>query len=122
MVVDDDPALLKFTSKYLTRLGYSVTPCRTSEEALRNFEASPYAVVLIDFSMPRIRGDQLSRMMLQASSRVRLVLSSGIPVNTQNLLQAAPGRVAFLHKPFTPAMLAETVKRLLESPPAADAD
>jgi CheY-like chemotaxis protein len=122
MVVDDDPALLRFTSKYLSRLGYSVTPCRTSEEALKNFEAAPYAIVLIDFSMPRIPGDQLSRMMLEASSRVRLVLSSGFPVNTQNLLQAAPGRVAFLHKPFTAVMLAETVKRLLENPPAGDAD
>jgi hypothetical protein len=30
--------------------------------------------------------------------------------------------MAFLHKPFTPAMLAETVNRLLSDPPRSDAD
>jgi len=35
MVVDDDPALLGFTCKYLSRLGYSVVPYRSSEEAWR---------------------------------------------------------------------------------------
>jgi hypothetical protein len=38
------------------------------------------------------------------------------------LAKADRERMAFLHKPFTPAMLAETVNRLLSDPPRSDAD
>ena len=115
MVVDDDPALLGFTCKYLTRVGYSAIAYRSSEEAWKHFETSGvrYSLVLIDLSMPVISGEQLSRMMLNLDSEVRLILTSGYPFDTASLLELPQDRVAFLHKPFTPAMLAETVDRLL---------
>src|SRR5262249_28029303 len=116
MVIDDDTALLGFTSKYLSRLGSSVAPFHTAEEAWRQFTApdSNYSLVVLDLSMPRISGEQLSRMMLSSRPDIRLVLTSGYPFDTQKLLGAGPEQMAFLHKPFTPAMLVETVKRLLE--------
>jgi len=123
MVIDDDRALLGFTCKYLTRLGYSVTPYRSSEEAWKQFDRpdARYSLVLIDFFMPGLSGEQLSRMMLEVNPEIRLILASGYPFNAESLLRAAPGRVAFLHKPFTPAMLAETVDRLV-GPRRDDAD
>jgi two-component system cell cycle sensor histidine kinase/response regulator CckA len=118
MVVDDDPSLLGFTSKYLTRLGYSVSPYRSSEEAWKRFTAldADYSLVVIDVSMPTLSGEQLSRMMLGEKPHIRLILTSGYPFDMEKLLAAiGPERMAFLHKPFTPAMLAETVARLLRS-------
>ena len=61
-------------------------------------------------------------MMLRANPAVRLVLTSGYPFDTQKLLEPGPDRMAFLHKPFTPSMLAEAVKRLIRTGPDADAD
>jgi len=124
MVIDDDPALLNFTCKYLTRLGYSVVPCRSAEEAWRQFEspAADYSLAVIDVSMPGLSGEQLSSMMLRSKPDVRLILMSGYPFDTQRLLEAGRERMAFLHKPFTPAMLAETVDRLLSNPPRSNAD
>jgi two-component system cell cycle sensor histidine kinase/response regulator CckA len=124
MVIDDDPALLNFTCKYLTRLGYSVVPYRSAEEAWRQFEstAQDYNLAVIDVSMPGLSGDQLSEMMLRSKPDVRLILMSGYPFDAQRLLEAGGERMAFLHKPFTPAMLAETVNRLLSGPPQSDAD
>ena len=124
MVIDDDPALLNFTCKYLTRLGYSVVPYRSAEEAWRQFEsqAADYSLAVIDVSMPGLSGEQLSSMILRSKPDVRLILMSGYPFDTQRLLEAGRERMAFLHKPFTPAMLAETVNRLLSSPPQSDAD
>ena len=115
MVVDDDPALLGFTCKYLTRLGYSAIPYRSSEEAWKHFETSGlrYSLALIDRSMPVISGEQLSRMMSNLDPEVRLILTSGYPFDTASLLDLPQERLAFLHKPFTPTMLAETVDRLL---------
>jgi two-component system, cell cycle sensor histidine kinase and response regulator CckA len=117
MVVDDDPALLGFTCKYLSRLGYSVAPQRSSEEAWKQFSepGANYSVVVIDVSLPGLSGMELSRMMLNANPAVRLVLTSGYPFDTQKLLDAGGDRMAFLHKPFTPAMLTETVERLIRA-------
>jgi CheY-like chemotaxis protein len=39
--------------------------------------------------------------------------ASGYPVDITALEAAAPGRVAFLHKPFTPEMLAAAIRRML---------
>ena len=123
MVIDDDSALLGFTCKYLARLGYSVVPFRNAEEAWKQFDtpAADYSLVVLDLSMPRLSGEQLSRMMLDARPGIRLILTSGYPFDTQKLLEAGLDRVAFLHKPFTPAMLLETVKRLLDRAAAAGA-
>jgi len=81
MVVDDDPALLGFTCKYLSRLGYSVVPYRSSEEAWRQFQTPGvrFSLVLIDQSMPVISGEQLLRMMLSVEPGVRSILTSGYP-------------------------------------------
>jgi DNA-binding response OmpR family regulator len=124
MVIDDDPALLRFTCKYLSRLGYSAVPFRSAEVAWKSFEASAanYGLVVIDLSMPGIPGEQLARMMLAANPRVRLILTSGYPFDTEKLLETGRKRIAFLHKPFTPAMLAETVEGLLREPAQGDAD
>jgi CheY-like chemotaxis protein len=122
MVVDDDPALLGFTSKYLTRLGYSVSSYGSSEEAWERFCSlgAKYSLVVIDVSMPALSGDQLSRMMLIEKPEIRLILTSGYPFDMEQLLATGgPDRAAFLHKPFTPAMLAETVARLLRCAPEA---
>ena len=51
-----------------------------------------------------------------------VVLTSGYPLESQKLLDLSPDRTAFLHKPFTPLMLAETVDRLIGAGPGPDAD
>jgi len=119
MVVDDDLALLSFTCKYLTRMGYTAVPYRSSEGAWNDFETSGvrYSLVLIDLTMAVISGEQLARMMLNLDPEVRLILTSGYPFDTSSLLGVPQDRIAFLHKPFTPAMLAETMDRLLRPRP-----
>jgi DNA-binding NtrC family response regulator len=120
MVIDDDPALLGFTSKFLTRLGYSVVPFRNPQEAWKQFTVpgSECSLVVIGVSMPALSGEQLSRMMLEAKPEVRVLLTSGYPFDMQKVFSAGgQERMAFLHKPFTPAMLAETVVRLLAGVP-----
>ena len=115
LVVDDDPALLGFIGGYLTRHEYTVTACRTSAEAWEQFGSGSYALALIDFTLPGISGEQLSRKMLDSSESIRLILTSGFPINVKALFKPAGGRVAFLHTPFTPAMLVKTVERLLQA-------
>lgn len=124
MVIDDDPGLLGFTCKYLSRLGYRVAAHGSSEEAWKHFSSpeEDYALAVIDLSLPGLSGVELSRMMLSANPAVRLVLTSGYPFDLQKLNEPEPDRIAFLHKPFTPSMLAEAVDRLIGPALVADAD
>ena len=119
LLVDDEPSLLKLVSSYLSRLGYAVTTANTTEKAWAEMESSlagangRYAVAVLDATMPGLPMAELAERMLKASSSLRILTSSGYPVDIGALEQAAPGRVAFLHKPFTPEMLAAAVRRML---------
>ena len=115
LVVDDEPSLLKMMGAYLLRLGHSVTTATTPEEALLEVERAPgeFAAAVLDASMAGIGMNDLAIRMLSANPAMRVLVSSGYPVDMTALEAAAPGRVAFLHKPFTPQMLADVVRRML---------
>ncbi len=115
LLVDDEPALLKMMSTYLQRLGYSVTTCGTTERASATVEASPdgFDIAVLDATMEGLSMEDLARQMLQANPAMRVLGASGYPVDMSALAAAAPGRVAFLHKPFTPQMLAASLRRML---------
>jgi DNA-binding NtrC family response regulator len=68
---------------------------------------------VIDLTMPRLTGEELARRALEADPNLRVLLSSGYATDLRALETDFPGRVGFLHKPFSADMLAETVRRLL---------
>jgi CheY-like chemotaxis protein len=115
LIVDDEPTLLKMMTVYLGRRGYSVTAANTTEKALAEVEAAPdaFAVAVLDATMPGIGLDALARRMLDVSRTLRVLAASGYPMDLSALAAEAPGRVEFLQKPFTPEMLAATVRRML---------
>ena len=115
LIVDDEPSLLKMMSVYLSRLGFQVSTAGTTEKAWSDVEAAPgeFAVVVLDATMTGIPLDELARRMLTASGRLCVLAASGYPVDMSALAESAPGRVAFLHKPFSPEMLAAAVRRML---------
>jgi two-component system cell cycle sensor histidine kinase/response regulator CckA len=115
LLVDDEPSLLKMMSLYLGRLGYSVTTSSSTDEAWSEVEAAPleFAVAVLDASMPGMSMETLALKVLGASPTLCVVAASGYPVNMTALEAAAPGRVAFLQKPFSPEMLTSAVRRMI---------
>ena len=115
LIVDDEPALLKMMSVYLGRLGYSVATSSSTDHAWSQVEAAPtdFAVAVLDATMDGMSMDELATRILGANPALCVLAASGYPVDTTFLEAAAPGRVAFLHKPFTPEMLAAAVRRML---------
>ena len=121
LLVDDEPTLLRLVSSYLGRLGYSVTVANTTEKAWAEMEAAiadesqRYSVALIDATMAGTPLHELAARMLSASDSLRVIAWSGYPVDIAPLEEIAPGRVAFLHKPFIPGKLAAALRRMLAS-------
>src|SRR5579871_3874789 len=115
LLVDDEPPLLKMMSIYLQRRGLEVSTCATTEQASALIDAEPlsYGVAVLDATMSGLPMEDLALKMLQANPSLRVLAASGYPVDMSRLEAAAPGRVAFLHKPFTPEMLTESVRGML---------
>jgi DNA-binding NtrC family response regulator len=115
LIVDDEPALLKMMSVYLGRLGYEVETAGGTEGAWARIEADPggFAVAVLDATMPGLSLNELALRALRAAPGLRVIAASGYPVDMSEMETAAPGRAAFLPKPFTPEMLAALVRRML---------
>jgi DNA-binding NtrC family response regulator len=115
LLVDDEPSLLRMMSTYLQRLGYSVTTCATTDRACAEIQAHPegFDAAVLDATMDGLTMEELALLMLRANPAMRILGASGYPVDMSALEAAAPRRVAFLHKPFTPQMLAASLGRML---------
>jgi two-component system cell cycle sensor histidine kinase/response regulator CckA len=115
LVVDDEQSLLTVMEQYLRRLGHDVVACRTGQEAWGHFERDPasFKLVLADITMPEMSGVELLTKMLAMNPRTCVLICSGYPFDMSTLPAAYQAQLAFLQKPFTPQMLAESIARLL---------
>ena len=115
LIVDDEPILLKMMNVYLGRLGFTVVTANTTEKAWAEVDAAPHAFALavLDATMGGISMEDLAAHMLEANPMLCVIAASGYPVDTATLQSSAPGRVMFLHKPFSPEMLGSAIRRML---------
>ena len=116
LIVDDDPALLKLMSKFLERAGYQVTASRAAEEAWFLMKACPskFDGAVLDGTMSgtSMSMNELALKMLEANPALRVVVTSGYPMDLSDLQAVAPGRAAFVLKPFRPETLVSAVRRM----------
>jgi DNA-binding NtrC family response regulator len=115
LIVDDEPSLLKMLSVYLRRLGYAVVAAGSTEKAWAEVEAAPEAfdLAVLDATLSGIGMEDLAARLLAAHPRLKVIAASGDPFDISGLEAAAPGRVMFLHKPFSPEMLGNAVRRMI---------
>ena len=115
LVVDDEQQLLKILTRYLTKLGYGVVSAGSTEDAWEHIKAAPasYALALIDATMPGMSAEELTRRILEANPAIGVIASSGYPITPEEFSVLDPARVRFLHKPFSPDVLAEMVREMV---------
>ncbi len=115
LIVDDEPALLKMMNIYLRRYGYEVTAASTTEQAWADVQAAPdqFALAVLDATMAGMSMEDLGLHILAANPAMCVIAASGYPVDMTALEAAGGKRVRFLHKPFTPEMLASAVRGML---------
>jgi PAS domain S-box-containing protein len=116
MLVEDDDAVREFVRRLLDRQGYRVLPFGSGADALQWLSGAPEPVhlLLTDVIMPGMNGKVLAEHVRAALPEVRILYTSGYTANliTQNGV-LEPG-AEFLAKPFTSAVLAGTVRELLD--------
>jgi DNA-binding response OmpR family regulator len=119
LVVDDSLMLLSFVKDVLLDAGYEVTSASTGEEAVRAGQTDLPDLVLLDFILPDMKGDEVCRRLFEnpATASIPVVYMSGYGAELQASQGQNPNVIGFLNKPFTSDLLIKTVETHMPRPP-----
>ncbi len=116
LLVDDEKDLVAIGSEMLQRLGYRVTAIIGSTDALEAFKQDPFHfdVVVTDYNMPGLSGDQLARQMLSIRRDTPIIVCTGFSEVFDQQRAQAIGIRQTLMKPVTMQAMAHAVREVLE--------
>ncbi len=115
LLVDDESAITLLFELELTRMGYYVLTARNAEEAQRIATEFQHTidVLITDWSMPDMTGDQLACDLLVERPSLKVILMSGYSEAATVCQAFHKDQLAFLHKPLGIAELNGTIRQLL---------
>ena len=112
LIVDDDPDITNSFSLCLEDSGlFEVDTYNDSVEALSNFKANSYDLVLLDIKMPKINGFQLCNKMKEIDDKVRVCFISAFDIDSPEPRERVPslGVECFIPKPI---LVKDLIKRI----------
>lgn len=77
LLVDDDEDILWANKMILSREGFTVDISTDPEEALEKIKSEQYNIFIIDYMMPKIKGDELAYMILAQDKSVGIIFLTG---------------------------------------------
>jgi CheY-like chemotaxis protein len=107
LCVDDNEQELSVLKFMLSTNGYRVVSANNAHDAIGIFSEMPIDLVLTDFSMPQMNGDQLVKRLKQIASHVPMILL-GDPNKMGDSLHGADALLA--KKNSSPHELLERIK------------
>ncbi len=112
LVVDDSLMLLSFVKEVLIDANYDVTTASTGEEAVRAAQTGMPDLILLDFILPDMKGDEVCRRLLEnpGTAVIPVVYISGYGAELQASRSENSNVIGFLNKPFTSDLLIQTVE------------
>jgi DNA-binding response OmpR family regulator len=126
VVIDDTEMLLIFVEDALATAdpNLQITTAFTGSEGVRRAEVIIPDLVLLDYSLPDLRGDQVCERLLEneATARIPVVMMSGHVSEMAAAARKYPNIVATIAKPFmSDALVALVVQTLAKGPIPAPA-
>lgn len=116
LFVDDEELLMEWGKAVLERLGYMVSALTDSTRALDLFSSDPSAfdLVILDQTMPRLTGLQLTRKLLEIRNNIPIILCTGHSDSVTPEKTKEAGIKEFVMKPLLKKELAEVIRRVLD--------
>jgi PAS domain S-box-containing protein len=116
LLVDDEESIIHTGREMLEFLGYTVTCCLKSPEALDMFKTDPsrFDLVITDMTMPRMNGDRFAKELIAVRPDIPIVICTGYNPQIDETTAARLGARAFMFKPLTFQQLAFLVRDVLD--------
>ena len=113
LVVDDEPSVCHSVRLVLLRAGYEVNTAWSSVEALAILSKERHDLVVTDFTMPGMKGDELSEVIKQRWPETSVVMLTACAVNLRAAHLPLLSVDALLDKPFELDELRTTIEKVL---------
>ncbi len=112
-MIDDSVMLLSFVEEVLTEAGYQVVTAPSAQESLDASIADPPDLILLDYVLPEMKGDEISRKLFEnpTTADIPVVYMSGFGAELQPAGITNRNVIGFLNKPFTSDLLIQTVEK-----------
>jgi two-component system cell cycle sensor histidine kinase/response regulator CckA len=122
LVVDDEEAVNRLVTRYLTHIGYTVLAATSGEEALAivRRRLPPIDLVLSDVVMPGMDGTELASLVLAECPGPAIVLMTGQLAEDIERVNVGGRIVRVLHKPVNLDSLQELLRAMLDTFPPAE--
>jgi len=116
LVVDDSPTICKLVELSLTKAGYRVETSRTGESGVEAAQAHRPDLILLDFLLPDMKGDDVCRAISGNVSlaSVPVIVMSAKGEDISECFAVMPNVVNIISKPFSPDALLAVVSHTLE--------
>ena len=117
LIVDDEELILKLTYKILNRCGYEVHTTGNGLEALHRIEREHYDIVLSDWKMPGMSGQEFFEQWLDTypNATTRFIFMTGDVLNEDMQRYIERNGSACLLKPFSLDEFRATLQMLIQS-------
>ena len=116
LIVEDEFASLEVLALLLAGEGFQVVIASNGEEALLRLAETPIDLVITDYKMPKMDGNELCRLMLE-DPRYRDIPVIFTSATYRQDVPRPSNVVAFFGKPLLFRSLLEAVQRILQSAP-----
>ena len=112
LVIDDSAMLLNFVNEILAEANYQVATAATAEEGIRAATTERPHLILLDYVLPDMQGDEVLRRLASAgeTATIPVVYMSGFGADLKSDPKQNPNVIGSLNKPFTSELLLTTVK------------
>jgi CheY-like chemotaxis protein len=116
LLVEDEPAVRGLVHEALRLSGYNVLVARHGIEALLTGakHMGPIHLLLTDVVMPQMSGPEVAEKLTIVRPEIKVLYMSGYPDHPVFLQGGVKRGTAFLQKPFTPNVLTQKVREVLD--------
>ena len=121
LLVEDEPAVRGLVHETLRLHGYKVLEARHGIEALLTSAkyAGPIHLLLTDVVMPQMSGPEVAEKILTVRPEIKVLFMSGYPDHPVFDQGGVNRQTGFLPKPFSPPVLVQKVREVLNGVKAA---
>jgi DNA-binding response OmpR family regulator len=117
MVVDDDEVIRSLLRVTLPEEGYDLLEAKDGDQALQIAGAREPALVVLDWRMPGISGEEVLTALKQQHPDVPVIVLTAEPEAKVRTQAESLGADVFMAKPFSPMELLRSVEELLPERP-----
>lgn len=114
LVVDDEDAIRKLLTRWLTGWGYQSQEASNADDAIERMDAEPADIILCDVMMPVRDGIWLAEQVRTRWPRTAVIMASSAQDMETVVRMRKQGAVDYVTKPFGREMLRQALLRASE--------